>query len=120
MSDSTNQDNAALSRKEFANRLVKRLNGSGAFPHFTFDALRFQLTTEDGESIKLADFYTDHLARYAKDKTINSDWIFEELRSRLSHREEVRPEGAGRFDYKIRLTPNGPQFVWPQNPRSSE
>ncbi|WP_428308021.1 hypothetical protein [Lacipirellula sp.] len=120
MSELTNQDNTALSRKEFANRLVERLNGSGDFPYFAFDALRFQLTTNDGESIKLADFYTEHLARYANDKTINSDWIFEELRSRLTHREEVRPEGAGRFDYKIRLTPNGPQIVWPRNSQSSE
>ncbi len=92
MSESSiNQNAATLSRKEFANRLLNRLNGSGDFPHFTFDPLRYSFKTDDGETVKFADFYTEHLARYARDNKVNSDWIFEELRERLSHRDDLRP-----------------------------
>jgi hypothetical protein len=111
-----NDGEAAMTRKDFAKRLVKRLNQSCEFPLFEFVPLRYHIETQDGEAISLTEYYNQHMSKLSVNPDLNTDWIFDDLRKRLADHPCVKPEGAGKFDYQIRVTPKGPERVWLRKP----
>jgi hypothetical protein len=95
---------SVISRKEFANNLLHALNQLDVLVQAVFDPLRFQLVSPSGEAIKLDSFYKRYLAG-------DRDSFVAEICQGLGQSIE-RPANAGKYDYQVVKTTNGPKIVW--------